>query len=245
MNETMQTIYKLRSERQFTDKPIAQEDLEAILEASIRTANSSSRQAYSVIVLTEREKIKAACGFTGAALLVFCVDQNRLIDIAGYMKQEYKRSTTIDFITGGTDAVLAAQTAVIAATSLGIDSLITNGIHRQDFKELYELLKLPKEYCFPMISILLGYSAHPEEMHYKGRLKKGVIHYGAYQPMTEKDIEEEIAKFDSHEMKYGLTYYTQWEAMGFQHYYEWFYQVWNGKQEDIFYPVLRETKFFR
>jgi hypothetical protein len=71
------------------------------------------------------------------------------------------------------------------------------------------------------------------------------IHYGAYQPMTEKDIEEEIAKFDSHEMKYGLTYYTQWEAMGFQHYYEWFYQVWNGKQEDKFYPVLRETKFFQ
>lgn len=244
MNETMQTIYKLRSERQFTDKAIEQEDLEAVLDAAVRTANSSSRQAYSIVVLTEKEKIKAACGYTGAALLVFCVDQNRLIDIADYMHQDYNRSTTIDFITGGTDAVLAAQTAVIAATSLGIDSLITNGVHRQDFSVLYELLKLPKEYCFPMIGVLLGYSAHPEEKHYKGRLKKGVIHYGEYSHMTQEEIEEEMAKFDSKEMKHGLTYYTQWEAMGFQHYYEWFYQVWNGKQKDIFYPVLKKTKFF-
>ncbi len=245
MNETMQTIYKLRSERQFSDRPIAKEDLEAILEAAVRTANSSSRQAYSVVVLTEKEKIKKACGYSGEALLVFCVDQNRLIDIAGYLNQEYKRSTTIDFVTGGTDTILAAQTAVIAATSLGIDSLITNGVHRQDFKALYELLKLPKEYCFPLVAVLLGYSAHPEEKHYKGRLKKGVIHYGAYQPMTKEDIEDEIAKFDSHEKKYGLTYYTQWEAMGFHHYYEWFYQVWNGQQEDVFYPILKETKFFQ
>lgn len=245
MNETMNTIFKLRSERQFSDKPIAPEDLEAILEAAVRTANSSSRQAYSVVVLKEKEKIKAACGYTGEALLVFCADQNRLIDIAGYLQQDYKKSTTIDFITAGTDAVLAAQTAVIAATSLGIDSLITNGVHRQDFQVLYELLKLPKEYCFPMIAVLLGYSAKPEEKHYKGRLTKGVVHYGAYHHMTEEEIEEEIAKFDSHEKKYGLTYYTEWGAMGFKHYYEWFYQVWNGTQEDIFYPVLKETKFFQ
>ncbi len=96
-----------------------------------------------------------------------------------------------------------------------------------------------------MISVLLGYSAHPEEKQYKGRLKKGVIHYGSYHSLTKEEIEEEIAKFDSHENKNGLTYYTQWETMGFQHYYEWFYQVWNGKQEDIFYPVLKETKFFQ
>ncbi len=245
MNETMNTIYKLRSERQFSDKPITQEDLEAILEATVRTANSSSRQAYSVIVLTDKEKIKAACGYTGEALLVFCADQNRLIDIAEYLQQDYKKSKTIDFITCSTDAVLAAQTAVIAATSLGIDSLITNGVHRQNFDELYELLELPKEYCFPMIGVVLGYSAKPEEKHYKGRLTKGVIHYGTYHPMTKEEIEEEIAKFDSKDKKHGLTTYTQWEAMGFKHYYEWFYQVWNGKQEDIFYPVLKETKFFQ
>ena len=226
MNETIESIYKLRSERQFSNKPIAQGDLEVILEATVRTANSSARQMYSVIVLTEKEKIKAACGYSGAALLVFCVDQNRMIDLAEYMHQDYKKSTTIDFITG-------------------IDSLITNGVHRQNFAALYELLHLPKEYCFPMIGVLLGYSAKPEMKHYKGRMTKGVIHYDTYHHLTTGEMEEEIAAFDSREKKYGLTSYTQWEEMGFKHYYEWFYQVWNGKQEDIFYPVLKETKFFQ
>jgi hypothetical protein len=139
---------------------------------------------------------------------------------------------------------MAAQTSVIAATSLGIDSLITNGVHRQDFHQLYELLNLPKEYCFPLIAVVLGYSAHPEEKHYKGRLKSGVIHEETYHPMTEAEIEDEISKFDSKEKKYGLTSYTTWEAMGYQHYYEWFYQVWNGAQEDVYLPILKETKFF-
>ena len=245
MNETLKSIHNLHSERQFNSRPIPQEDLETILEAAVRTANSSSRQAYSVIVLTDKEKMKAACGYTGAALLIFCVDQNRLMDIADYMQQDYKRSATIDFITGGTDAVLAAQTATIAAASLGIASLITNGVHRQNFDALYELLHLPKEYCFPMIGVLLGYSANPEAKHFKGRMTKGVIHYDTYHHLTKEEIEEEIAAFDSREGKYGLTSYTQWEGMGFKHYYEWFYQVWNGEQEDIFYPVLKGTKFFQ
>jgi hypothetical protein len=96
-----------------------------------------------------------------------------------------------------------------------------------------------------MIGVLLGYSVNPEAKHFKGRMTKGVIHYDSYHHLTEEEIEEEIAAFDSRDGKYGLTSYTQWEKMGFKHYYEWFYQVWNGEQEDIFYPVLKETKFIR
>jgi FMN reductase [NAD(P)H] len=242
MNETLQTIMQLRSERQFTEKPIDKEDLETILEASIRTANSSSRQAYSIIVITDQKKIPIICGFRGAALLVYCVDQNRLMDIAGYMKQDYEMGTTMDFLSGGTDAVLAAQTAVIAATSLGIDSLITNGVLRQNFHRSYELLNLPKERCFPMIGVVLGYSASKEK-HYKERLRNGVIHYDTYQHMTDQQIEEEIKRFDDPEGKIGLTTYSQWEKMGYAHYYEWFYQVWNKRSEDCVYPILREVKF--
>lgn len=243
MNETLQTIYKLRSERQFLDKAIKQEDLDTILEASIHASNASSRQGYSIIVLQDKEKMREVCGYTGAAVLVYCVDCNRLLDIAKYMNQDYEISTTIDFITGSTDTVLAAQTAVIAATSLGIDSLITNGVHRQDYKKISGLLNLPSEYCFPVMALVLGYSAAPEK-HYKGRIKTGVIHYDTYHHLTDEEIEEEMAKFDSKEKKYGLTSYTQWEAMGFKHYYEWFYQVWTKHQENDFYSVLKETKFF-
>ncbi len=242
MNETLQTIMHLRSERQFTEEPINREDLETILEASIRTANASSRQAYSIIVITDQEKIPVICGYHGAALLVYCVDQNRLMDIAGYMKQEYEMGTTLDFLSGGTDAVLAAQTAVIAATSIGIASLITNGVLRQNFHKLYELLNLPKERCFPMIGVVLGYSASKEK-HYKERLRNGVIHYDTYKHMTDSEIKEEIERFDSPEGKIGLATYSQWEKLGYSHYYEWFFQVWNRRSEDRLFPILQEAKY--
>jgi nitroreductase len=241
MNETLQTIQKLRSIRQFTDKPISDEELEAILNSSIRAANSSSRQVYSVIVLRDQDKMEAVCGYHGSAVLVYCVDYNRMIDIADYLGEVNTMSVPIDFITGSSDAILAAQTAVIAAKSMGIDSLITNGVHRQDFKKLYQILELPDKYCFPLAAVVLGYSEEPAE-HVKERMKKGVIHYDSYHRLTEEEIQDEINYFDMKDRKHGLTTYTQWEQMGYSHYYHWFFQKWIGPQEDRFTPVLKDVE---
>lgn len=243
MNETLQTIHKLHSIRRFTDRQISQEDLDTILNASIRAANSSFRQCYSIIVLRDPEKSKAVCGYHGSVTLVYCVDYNRMLDIADYLGETNAMSTPIDFITGSSDTVLAAQTAVIAAKSLGIDSLITNGVHRQDFKELYQQLELPSKYCFPLIGVVLGYSGE-EPASPKERMTKGVVHYGTYQHVQPEDIEEEIKYFDSKDKKYGLTTYTQWESMGYPHYYNWFFQKWIGPQEDRFTSVLKDVGFF-
>ena len=245
MNETLQNIRQLRSVRSFTNKQIDPRDLDTILESSIRTSNASARQAYSIIVLTDAEKIKAVCGYTGAAALVYCADNNRLLDIADYLKQDYEISPTFDFITNSTDAILAAQTAVIAAKSLGIDSLITNGVHRQSFEKIYDLMKLPSDYCFPLIAVVLGYAQDNDGSNQseKGRLKTGVIHFDEYHHLSPQEMDEEIRLFDSGESQFGLASPAQWQAMGYKHYYEWFFQTWIGKREDTFLPIIREHKF--
>lgn len=240
MNETLNTIDQLRSIRSFTDQPISKENLDTILEASIRKANASARQSYSIIVLTDQEKMQTVCGYKGAVTLVYCVDYNRLTDIADYLKLDYERSITIDFITSSTDTVLAAQTAVIAAKSLGIDSLITNGVHRQDFKKIYEVLKLPESSCFPLLAVVLGYSQESNGQK-KGRIKAGVIHYEEYRHLTQEEMRTEINQFDSENHEFGV--YADWRSMGFEHYYDWFYQVWNHRQEDRYYPFLKEINF--
>lgn len=242
MNETLQTIHQLHSIRKFTDRQISQEDLDTILDASIRAANSSFRQSYSIIVLRDPEKSKTVCGYHGSVTLIYCVDFNRMKDIAEYMGEVNAMSPPIDFITGSTDTVLAAQTAVIAAKSLGIDSLITNGVHRQDFTKLYELLKLPSKYCFPLIGVVLGYCGE-DIYQVKKRIRNGVIHCGTYHHLTPEELEEEIACFDSKDNKYGLSSYSQWEALGYQHYYNWFFQKWIGLQEDRFTDVLKNAEF--
>ena len=54
MNETLRTIHNLRSIRNFSKKEISQEDLERVLEATLRTANYGGRQVYSIIVIEDR-----------------------------------------------------------------------------------------------------------------------------------------------------------------------------------------------
>lgn len=243
MNDTIRTIQKLRSIRQFTDRAINQEDLDTILGASIRAANSSSRQCYSIIVLKDPEKMRAVWGYKGATALVYCVDFNRLNDIAEFMGEVNTMNAPIDFITGSTDAIMAAQTAVIAAKSLGIDSLITNGVHRQDFDKLYQLLELPAKYCFPLIVVVLGYS-DKEDGHVKERVTSGVIHQDTYHHLTDKEIEDEIQIFDFRDKKVS-TVLTGWEEAGFSHYYNWFFQKWNSPREDIFTKVLKDAEFIK
>ena len=61
----------------------------------------------------------------------------------------------IGFVTGSTDTILAAQTACIAAKSLGIDSLFTQrGLHRRDISQVFKTLNLPDKYCFPLVALV-------------------------------------------------------------------------------------------
>jgi len=108
---------------------------------AIRAANASARQSYSVIVVEDRKIMKKLCGFPGSKSLLFCVDFNRIADMAGYLNNEFQ-----------------------GAKSLGIDSLFTNGIHRGDAERVFDILELPQEYCFPLIALILGY---PSEVLWK------------------------------------------------------------------------------
>ena len=52
MNETIKTIHSLRTiHGDFSDKKIPDSDFDAILDASVRAANASARQSYSIIVI--------------------------------------------------------------------------------------------------------------------------------------------------------------------------------------------------
>jgi nitroreductase len=58
-NETLKTIGKLRTiHGNFLDKPIPEEALQTILQASVRAANTTNLQNYSIVVVKDREKMK-------------------------------------------------------------------------------------------------------------------------------------------------------------------------------------------
>jgi len=225
--ETLDLIHQMQSIKEYELKEISPNDLETILQASVRAANASARQSYSIIVVRDTEKLKKY--FYGAnKALIICVDYNRLIRCAEHMNHPYDYYNMFGFITGSTDAILVAQTAVIAAKSLGIDSLFTNCLHRAPFEEVQKEFNLPEKHCFPLISICLGYRKSDPAFK-KGRLVgPGVIHYDQYHALTDQEAEDLVKEYDDQEKHLGLTY--KYEE---PHYLDWLYSKWSQNRYGV------------
>lgn len=226
-NPTLATLHRLRTiHGNFTDREIPEETLQAILQASVRAANASNMQCYSIVVVRDRELMRQLCGYRGSRLLLFCADHNRLAASARSLGHDYNPDGVTSFVTALIDTSLAAQTAAIAARACGVDYLLTNGIHRGDIDRHWQLLDLPKQHCFPVIALVLGYpKKEPDSV--KGRFAgPGLIHEGKYHQVTPAEAEEITRIYDDDSRHLGLDYGGNWRAEGHQHYLDWMFTVW-------------------
>lgn len=230
MNPLLDTLFALRTiHGNFSKQEIPAQDVQTILDASVRAANASNRQSYSIVVVDDPQVIQTICGYRGSRALLFCVDFNRVIDLAAHLGYSYRPDLTVDYVTGSVDAILAAQTAAIAAKALGIDSLFTNGIHRHDLRVLYDTLGLPEQYCFPLILLVLGYPAAEPETQ-KGRATAGIVHHRQYRRLSNEELDQTVALYDDTQNHLGLS--ESWQAQGFDHYFDWFFQAWSKGGDD-------------
>ncbi len=241
VNETIKTIRSLRTiHGNFINKDIPDSTIQLILQSSIRTANASNMQSYSIVVVKDRAKMKAVCTYQGSCMLLYCVDFNRLKASAEELEHPYFPDNITSFVTASVNTALAAQTAVIAARSLGVDSLLTNGIHRGDMERVWKLLELPRAQCFPLLALVLGYPTQ-EPAHQKGRLDgAGVIHYEMYHQLTKDELAEITRKYDDDRLHLGLN--ENWRAEGHKHYLDWLFRTWLGNSSK---PTDQETQMFR
>ena len=243
MNDTLKTIQSLRTiHGDFADRHISDEDLQIILDSAVRAANASGRQSYSIVVSFDKEKMKALSGYAGDCMLVFCVDYTRNVDMAKHLGHEFPVSDIMGFVAGSTDTLLAAQTACIAAKSIGIDSMFTNGIHRGDMLQVYNTLKLPTEHCFPLVALLLGYATE-EPAYQQGRLNgAGIIHQETYHRLTPAERNNIVAEYDNPEKHLGLI--SDWAQKGTTHYLDWFYTKWVRRPDTkAFFTALNAVGF--
>ncbi len=226
MNQTLETIHRLHSTHgNFSERTIPATDLVTILQAAVRAASASARQTYSIIVVDEKPVMKEYLQYVGSHALIFCVDFSRLRATAERLQYPYQSQHITDFITGSTDTILAAQTAAIAAKSLGIDSLFTNSIHRKDLSRFYQHFNLPAQDCFPLIGLILGYASGTEQPVSRGRFcGKGLIHFGKYQSLTPEELDQLVAEYDDPNKHLGLVFKEKDKL--FARYMDWFFQVW-------------------
>lgn len=226
-NTTLTTIHDLHTTHGgFDDRPLPSADLDAVLTASVRAASASNLQTYSIVVVEDRALMKEVCGYQAAVLLVYCVDATRLADLARHLGhgEAYGVDPAWLATTGAVDAVMAMQTAVIAARALGIDSLVTNGLHRGDPERVYRLLDLPDRQCLPLIALLLGYDRQPAKVR-KGRwCGPGLIHHERYHRCTPQELEAQTAVYDDPQQHLGLK--ADWAKDGHRHYLDLLFTAW-------------------
>ncbi len=113
--ETWDAIRARRNVREYTDQPIAEEDLDRILEAGWRAPSASNRQKWEFVAVTDKAQLEALGGvWVGArhipgaqaaiVLLVHEPDEERFVTIDRY------------------DLGQATYAMLLAATDLGIGS---------------------------------------------------------------------------------------------------------------------------
>jgi len=172
MNQTLETILKRKSVRDYRDAPVPPDIRAQVLEATLRAPTAGNLMLYSIIEVTDRNiknTLAKTCDdqpFIARApwLLLFLADYQRWADYfelcgAGEFARRQglpRRSPAEgDLMLACCDALIAAQTAVLAAESLGLGSCYIGDV-MENYEEHRALFDLPR-YTFPIALLCIGY----------------------------------------------------------------------------------------
>ncbi|MBS1169704.1 MAG: nfsA [Burkholderiaceae bacterium] len=166
MNAAMQVLLAHRSYRDFTDQPVSDADLDAIIEAAQRAPSSIHAQVTSLIVVRDpakRAKIAEIAGnqpWIAKAPVFICLvadfaKTNAAVEFAG--EQQVIHESLEGFAVGAIDAGLVLMTLTTAARAMGLGAVMIGGI-RNDPQAMIDLLGLPPM-TFPFIGCCIGHFA--------------------------------------------------------------------------------------
>lgn len=172
MNPVIETILKRKSVRAYEKRAIEPEVRNELLRATLRAPTAGNLMLYSIIEVADqhlKEELVKSCDnqpFIARAPLVwlFLADYQRWFDyfIASGVEQlcaiknsPMRKPEEGDLFLACCDALIAAQTAVIAAESLGLGSCYIGDI-MENYEVQRDLFNLPK-YTFPICLVCFGY----------------------------------------------------------------------------------------
>ena len=219
-NPTLNLIEKRRSIRTYSPHNITQEEKDLIIQATFRAPTAGNMMLYSIIEIedqTLKNRLAVTCDnqpFIAKApwVLLFLADYQRWFDYFVYcecerrckeLNQIYRKPEEGDLLLACCDALIAAQTAVIAAESLGIGSCYLGDI-LENYETHREILSLPP-YVIPITLICFGHPAK-EDANIKQSSRFGrdfIIHKNAYKRLKSEDMEKMIQPFKERNFKDG------------------------------------------
>jgi len=191
--------------RQYAERPIKNEDKDAIIEAAMRAPTAGNMMMYSMIIVSDlalKQRLSETCDhqpFIAKAplVIVFLADLQRWFDyyqdsgVKDYCKdqgRDFNGPDEADLLLACCDALIAAQNTVISAEALGIGSCYIGDI-MENYETHQQLFNLPP-YVFPISLLCYGY--YPEGERPKPRERfdsQFIVSENTYHGLTEKDRE--------------------------------------------------------
>ena len=164
-NETMRLLFERGSCREFSDRKIPKDVLDAVLEAGTHAASAGNLQPYSIIKVQDPEKKRRLreLGYQSfieeaPVDLVFCIDWRRNKRWAEMEVAPFTANSSFQhFWVSFQDTIICAQSICTAAEAMGLGSVYV-GTVLEFFPELREMLDLP-DYVFPVVLLCMGYPA--------------------------------------------------------------------------------------
>lgn len=241
MNEIIQSLYKRKSVRVFTDEPITEEDKKIILTSAIQAPSAGCQLLYTILDITDQDKKDQLAEFCdhqafiakGQMVLIFCADCQKWDSFYKEAGLNPRQPGAGDLLLAVEDAMIAAQNAVVAAESLGIGSCYIGDI-MENVEAIQALLHLP-EYVYPACMLVFG---HPTEQQ-QNRMKPArfdlndIVCENTYQSKNSTDIRKMFAG------RTGLQGYDAWmQAFCHRKYESAFSREMNRSMEIYLKPFL-------
>lgn len=165
MQDVLEAIRKRSSTRGFTEEPLTEAELNALLQAGLQAPTAANKQEIHFTVLEGNDPI----------LTELEEEKNRLRDLRNPPHNFYYEAPTVvilsadsDFRWSTLDAGIAVENMALAAEGLGLGSLIIGCIFdalRGEKKNYFaEALKLPANYRYE-IAVAFGHKAMAKEPH--------------------------------------------------------------------------------
>lgn len=207
MDQTMELLLNRRSVRVYEGKELSKEVKKKIIAATLRAPTAGNMMLYSIIEVNDqrtKDTLVRTCDnqpFIAKApfVLLFLADYQRWYDYFQVSGVEHlceqkgivmRKPKEGDLFLACCDALIAAQTAVVAAESIGIGSCYIGDI-MENYEEHKELFDLPK-YVFPISLVCFGYPTRQQ----RGREltprfdKKYIVFEDRYSRFGREELEE-------------------------------------------------------
>jgi FMN reductase (NADPH)/FMN reductase [NAD(P)H] len=220
MNSTIEVIEGRKSIRSYEDQEIPEEVKQTILHAAMRAPTAGNMMLYSIIEITSQEtkdRLVETCDnqpFIASAplVLLFLADYQRWMDFferSGIEARCVEMNAAMlqpeegDLMLAACDALIAAQTAVIAAEALGIGSCYIGDI-LENFEEHQQMFDLP-QYAVPICLLCFGYPTLNAKQRKKTRrfAAEYIVFRDHYRRLSSSEFETMFEPMEGHARELG------------------------------------------